>query len=149
MSFGYLNQPALTAQRFVADPFVTDDSARMYKTGDLARWTPSGVLEFLGRNDFQVKIRGYRIELGEVEAQLGFCAGVAQVVVVAREDVPSDLQLVAYYTGAEAPDREVLRAHARRGLPEYMVPAAFVKLPGSSPYEPRQARPRGLAGARG
>ena len=64
---GYLNRPELTAERFVRDPFVTDASARMYKTGDLGRWLPDGTIEYLGRNDFQVKIRGYRIETGEIE----------------------------------------------------------------------------------
>ncbi|MTD22343.1 amino acid adenylation domain-containing protein, partial [Pseudomonas sp. CCM 7891] len=85
---GYLNQPELTAERFVADGFSSDPEARLYKTGDLGRWLDNGALEYLGRNDFQVKIRGLRIEIGEVEAALALCPGVREVVVIAREDNP-------------------------------------------------------------
>jgi amino acid adenylation domain-containing protein len=91
---GYLNQPELTAERFLRDPFQSEAEARMYRTGDLGRWLPDGSVEFAGRNDFQVKLRGFRIELGEIEARLA---------------------------GTE-------RAYAREGLPEYMVPAAYVRL---------------------
>jgi len=129
---GYLNQPELTAQRFIEDPFVT--GGRLYKTGDLGRWLADGSIEYLGRNDFQVKIRGFRIELGEIEAQLARVAGVREVVVVAREGaasaqhaVPGEKRLVAYYTG-EAQTAEHLREHAAGSLPQYMVPAAFVYL---------------------
>ena len=121
---GYLNQPELTAERFVADPFVPGE--RLYKSGDLARWLPDGTLEYLGRNDSQVKIRGFRIEPGEIEAKLAQHPDVLEVVVLAREDRPGDQRLVAYYTGtAEA---EALRAQALAALPAYMVPAAYVKL---------------------
>ena len=85
---GYLNRPDLTAERFLPDPYTPSDEAdaRMYKTGDLARWLEDGTIEFLGRNDFQVKIRGFRIELGETEARLSSVPGVGEAVVLARED---------------------------------------------------------------
>jgi amino acid adenylation domain-containing protein len=125
---GYLNQPALTAERFVRDPFVADPQARMYRTGDLGRWLPDGSIEYLGRNDFQVKLRGFRVELGEIEARLGACEGVREAVVLAREDVPGDKRLVAYLTAdAELPVAE-LRARLSAQLPDYMVPSAFVVL---------------------
>jgi aryl carrier-like protein len=124
---GYLNQPQLTAERFIADPFCADPGARLYKTGDLARWRADGSLEYLGRNDFQVKVRGFRIELEEIETQLGRMEGVREVAVVAREDSPGEQRLVAYYTGVELPT-EVLREHAMSGLPRYMVPVAYVYL---------------------
>ncbi|MEI7155073.1 AMP-binding protein, partial [Pectobacterium carotovorum] len=82
---GYLNRPELTAERFIPDPFSNRPGARLYKTGDLARWLPDGSIEYLGRNDFQVKLRGFRIELGEIEARLMQCTGVQEAVVVARE----------------------------------------------------------------
>ncbi|MFJ5219342.1 amino acid adenylation domain-containing protein [Streptomyces sp. NPDC088354] len=135
---GYLNRPELTAERFVPDPF-TSGGNRLYRTGDLVRWRSDGSLEFLGRNDFQVKIRGFRIELGEIEARLADHPGVGEVVVLAREDAPGDQRLVAYYVptpqdGASddgtAADLSVtdLRNHLRTTLPEYMIPAAFVRL---------------------
>ena len=125
---GYLNRPELTSERFLRDPFGGEAGGRMYRTGDLARWLPDGTIEFLGRDDFQVKVRGFRIELGEIEARLSKLAGVSEVAVLAREDEPGDRRLVAYYTGADAPGAEALRAHAREGLPEHMVPAAYVRL---------------------
>jgi amino acid adenylation domain-containing protein len=123
---GYLNRSDLTAERFIANPFVAGD--RLYKTGDLGRYLADGNIEFLGRNDFQVKIRGFRIELGEIEARLAECEGVSEVNVIAREDSPGDKRLVAYYVADTNIRPEVLRAHLLAILPEYMVPAAYVRL---------------------
>jgi len=127
---GYLNRPELTAERFVPDPFAAEAGARMYKTGDLARWQDDGNIEYLGRNDFQVKLRGFRIELGEIEARLTEHEAVREAVVVAREDRPGEKRLVAYYTAS--PEREVslsdIRAFLGERLPEYMVPAVYVPL---------------------
>src|SRR5690606_16876039 len=125
---GYLNRPPLTDERFIVDP--ADPQSRLYRTGDLGRWLPDGTLEYLGRNDFQVKIRGFRIELGEIEARLSGCAGVAEAVVIAREDVPGDKRLVAYLVAE--PDAVLAAADLRetlaQTLPEHMLPAAFVLL---------------------
>ncbi|MER8563510.1 amino acid adenylation domain-containing protein, partial [Mesorhizobium sp. M0578] len=132
---GYLNRPDLTAERFIASPFVEGD--RLYKTGDLGRYLPDGNLEFLGRNDDQVKIRGFRIEPGEIAARLCEHAWVREAVVVARQDRAGDKHLVAYVVcGPEAGSDEdgggalagALRAHVSGRLPDYMVPSAFVRL---------------------
>jgi amino acid adenylation domain-containing protein len=123
---GYLGHSAMTAERFVPDPFSTEGGARLYRTGDRARWRADGTLEFLGRVDFQVKVRGFRIELGEIEGALRRSEGVVDCVVLAREDVPGEPRLVAYVVGEAGADE--LRAHVRRSLPEYMVPAAFVHM---------------------
>ncbi|HST60111.1 MAG TPA: condensation domain-containing protein, partial [Longimicrobium sp.] len=122
---GYQGRAAMTAERFVPDPFSTEGGARLYRTGDRARWRTDGAIEYLGRLDFQVKVRGFRIELGEIESVLRAYESVTDCVVVARADA-GETRLVAYIVGdAEA---EALRAHVRRSLPEYMVPAAFVFL---------------------
>src|ERR1051326_2699136 len=133
---GYWRRSELTAERFVPDPFAETSGARMYRTGDLGRWRGDGNIEFVGRNDHQVKVRGYRIELGEIEASLAGHRAVREVAVVVREDVPGDRRLVAYYTvreeqqGEEGSEigAEQLRAHVGEKLPEYMVPAAYVRL---------------------
>jgi acyl carrier protein len=126
---GYLNQPQLTAERFVKDPFQADGQGRMYRSGDLGRWRADGTIEYLGRNDSQVKIRGYRIELGEIEAQLLKQAQVREAVVLAREDAPGQKRLVAYYTvKEEVPAIERLREQLAGKLPQYMVPSAYVRL---------------------
>ena len=122
---GYLGRPGLTAEKFVPDPFA-GPGARMYRTGDRARWQGDGNLLVLGRTDGQLKVRGFRVEPGEVEAALLQCPGVLQCRVVAREDRPGDRRLVAYLVGHA--DAEELRAYLRRSLPEYMVPSAFVPL---------------------
>ncbi|MGY3464514.1 aryl carrier-like protein [Bradyrhizobium sp. LM6.11] len=134
---GYLNRPELTAERFIASPFVDGD--RLYRTGDLGRYLPDGNLEFLGRNDDQVKIRGFRIEPGEIAARLCEHAFVRDAVVVAQQDGRGDKHLVGYVVCApEAQSDEVdgpdlantLRAHLSARLPDYMVPSAFVRLSG-------------------
>jgi len=131
---GYLNRPALTAERFVPDPFSRQSGTRLYRTGDLARWRTDGELEFLGRADHQVKVRGYRIEPGEIEAQLTRHAGVLQATVVVREDVPGNRNLVGYIvpTPGVVIDTASLRRHLETQLPDYMVPSAIMvmeKLP--------------------
>ncbi|TPV93938.1 MAG: LLM class flavin-dependent oxidoreductase [Myxococcales bacterium FL481] len=126
---GYLERPELNAERFPRDPFVGGE-ARMYKTGDLARYRGDGTLEFLGRNDFQVKLRGYRIELGEIESRLREVESVAEAVVVLREDIAGDKRLVAYLVAEDEASIDVDRAreHLKRGVADYMLPAAYMVL---------------------
>ncbi|WP_339493215.1 AMP-binding protein, partial [Pseudomonas sp. EA_15y_Pfl2_R67] len=128
---GYLNRDDLTVERFLKDPFSSDPNARMYRTGDLGRYLPDGNIEYLGRNDDQVKIRGFRIELGEIEAKLAQAPNIKETVVLAREDIPGDKRLVAYFTQHspdEVVDIEALRTHLQAQLPAYMVPVSYVRL---------------------
>ena len=127
---GYLNRPELNAERFLADPFSGQSGARLYKTGDLARYRDDGVLEYLGRVDNQVKVRGYRIELGEIEATLASEPRVKSCAVLVREDTPGNKQLVGYVVtrGDSMPTAEDLREFVKQKLPEYMAPAQFVFL---------------------
>jgi thioesterase domain-containing protein len=127
VAHGYLNRPELTAERFLPDPFAKAQGARMYKTGDLARYLPDGNLVFMGRNDDQVKIRGFRVELGEIEARLVEHPQVREAVVIAVGGVGDDKRLVAYVV-AEPNESlaQTLRDFLSSSLPEYMVPTAFV-----------------------
>ncbi|MFB9343389.1 MupA/Atu3671 family FMN-dependent luciferase-like monooxygenase [Aminobacter aganoensis] len=123
---GYFGRDDLTRERFVANPFA---DGRMYRTGDLVRYTTDGVLQFLGRTDHQVKVRGYRIELGEIESRIAEFPGIAETVVMAREDRAADVRIVAYLRLRDGKlDESALRTHLAKSLPEYMVPAHFVVL---------------------
>jgi amino acid adenylation domain-containing protein len=126
----YLNQPKLTEQKFIPNPFSNEPGDRLYKTGDLGRYLPDGTIEFLGRLDHQVKIRGFRIELGEIEAVLGQHPAVDETVVVVREDVPGNKRLVAYVVvnQTSAPTVSQLHQFLKQKLLDYMIPSAIVKL---------------------
>ncbi|HCR32230.1 MAG TPA: non-ribosomal peptide synthetase, partial [Stenotrophomonas sp.] len=120
---GYLGRDDLTAERFLADPFLPGE--RIYRTGDVARWRADGAVEYLGRSDHQVKLRGLRIELGEIEAALRELPGMDRVEVLLRHDAPGDARLVAYVPSSCA-DAAVLRSHLATRVPDYMLPSAFV-----------------------
>jgi acyl-CoA synthetase (AMP-forming)/AMP-acid ligase II/acyl carrier protein len=126
----YLNRPVITREKFIAHPFDQSAEARLYKTGDRARYLPSGDIEFLGRLDQQVKVRGYRIELGEIEATLWKHADIHEAIVVAREDATGGKRLVAYVVprrGRSLSSRD-LHSFMREQLPDYMVPSSIVLL---------------------
>ncbi|HWF19955.1 MAG TPA: non-ribosomal peptide synthetase, partial [Verrucomicrobiae bacterium] len=125
---GYLHRPELTAEKFIPDPFSQKSGARLYKTGDLARYLPDGNIQFLGRIDHQVKVRGFRIELGEIESVLRRHPDIRETIVVARADQNGEKRLIAYVVADQQPTltpRE-LKTHVASLLPEYMVPSAFV-----------------------
>jgi natural product biosynthesis luciferase-like monooxygenase protein/amino acid adenylation domain-containing protein/non-ribosomal peptide synthase protein (TIGR01720 family) len=127
---GYLGRADATAERFVPEPFGEEPGARMYRTGDVARWSPDGQLEYLGRADDQVKVRGARVEPGEVEASLALHPSVSRVAVVAHESAPGDARLVAWVVlqPGQVLDAAVLRAFLKARLPDFMVPSAFEAL---------------------
>lgn len=125
---GYLNRPDLTAERFLKNPFRTEPDARIYKTGDLARYLPDGNIEFLGRVDHQVKIRGFRIELEEIEMTLKQHPLVFQAIVLTQEHIPGNKRLVAYVVLTGACSSDELRSFLKERLPDYMVPSIFVML---------------------
>ena len=124
---GYLNRPELTQEKFIEDPF---GGARLYKTGDVARYRAGGVIECLGRNDFQIKLRGHRIDLGEIESVLRRFPNVCEAVVLLREDERGQKRLVAYLqrSAHPSPDAGMLQQFVKTKLPDYMVPSAFVVL---------------------
>jgi len=124
---GYWNRPDITAERFVPDPVSGEPGARLYRTGDRARYREDGTIEYLGRVDHQVKLRGFRIELGEVDAALDALDTVCESLSVVREDTPGDRRLVSYVVPSGEPPTD-LRQTLRLVLPEYMVPSAFVFL---------------------
>jgi len=126
---GYLNRPELTAEKFIPHPFSNKPNARLYKTGDLARYLPDGNIEYLNRIDNQVKLRGFRIELGEIEAVLVQYSEVREAVVIIREDQPGDKRLIAYIVPkTQEIMHSTLRQFLKEKLPDYMVPSAFVEL---------------------
>jgi aspartate racemase len=127
---GYLDGPEASAGNFLPNPFSKIPGARMYRTGDRARWGPNGLVEFMGRLDSQLKIRGFRVEPGEVEWMLSYHPSVAQAVVIAKTDESGDKRLVAYLVPREGtkPTLAELRAYAKEKLPEYLLPRRFVIL---------------------
>jgi amino acid adenylation domain-containing protein len=143
----YHNRSELTAEKFIANPFSAEAGARLYKTGDLARYLPDGNIEYLGRLDHQVKIRGFRVEPGEIAGALNQHPGIQASTVIAREDTPGDKRLIAYLVNRYgALSSSALREYLRKKLPEHMVPSAFVTLK-SLPLTPngkidRNALPR-------
>ncbi|MFC7440505.1 amino acid adenylation domain-containing protein [Laceyella putida] len=135
LAIGYLNRPDLTAERFIPHPFNPEGAAKLYRSGDLARYLPDGRIQCLGRVDHQVKIRGYRIELGDIEYALSRHPAIRQNVVVAREDIPREKRLVAYYVAdGDIPTME-LRRFLSETLPDYMIPSLWMRL-GELPLTP-------------
>lgn len=131
LAYGYLNQPDLTAEKFIPNPFSTKSGTRLYKSGDQARYLSNGNLEYIGRIDEQVKIRGFRIELGEIESALNCHSTIQQSVVMVREDSPGDKRLVAYFVphNPSAPSSSSeLRHFLLKRLPQYMVPSNYILL---------------------
>jgi len=134
---GYLNKENLTKERFIDNPFVSDNERhrRLYKTGDLCRWSSNGYIEYLGRNDFQVKLRGFRIELGEIESSLLRHSSIDEVSVIATDGQSTEKQLVCYFTSStDKSDTsvdlsgEALRIFLKGSLPDYMLPVGFIRL---------------------
>ena len=125
---GYLNQPGLTAERFLPDPFSPKPGALLYRTGDRARYRADGTIEFLGRADQQVKIRGYRIEPGEIEAVLRQHPAIREAAVIAQRTAVGDLQLVCYVEASQTLLTQELRAYLQHYVPEYMIPSVFIVL---------------------
>ncbi|MEL6863344.1 MAG: amino acid adenylation domain-containing protein [Bacteroidota bacterium] len=125
---GYLHRPALTAERFIDNPFAKGEHGKLYKTGDLARWLPNGDMAYLGRKDDQVKIRGHRIELGEVTSALEACQGVKQGIVMAKADKKGNKRLVAYLVLEMERSTNKVEQELREQLPEYMLPQVFIPL---------------------
>jgi acyl carrier protein len=130
LSKGYVDDEALTRERFIPNPFTNTAGDRLYQTGDMARYLPDGDVEFLGRRDDQVKLRGFRVELGEIAAVLDGHPAVRETAVLVREDAPGERHLVAYLVpaSAQAPTTSELHRFLQAMLPDYMVPSAFVWL---------------------
>ena len=148
---GYRNRPDLTAERFVPNPFSQAPGARLYRTGDLGRWLPNGEIAFLGRVDEQVKVRGYRVEPSEVSTVLGQHPAVQTSLVVATDDAPGEIQLVAYLVlsvGATV-NATALREHLRQRIPDYMIPASFVVIPSLPVTEQGKVNRAALPGVNG
>ncbi len=127
---GYLNQPQLTAEKFIPNPFNNRAGGRLYRTGDLVKFRTDGEIEFVGRVDYQVKIRGFRVEPGEVESILASHPQIKEAAILVNSDLPGEKRLIAYYVlqaNAEIGVKE-LRTYLAQHLPEYMIPAAFIEL---------------------
>ncbi|MCY7855055.1 amino acid adenylation domain-containing protein, partial [Bacillus sonorensis] len=123
---GYLNQPELTAEKFISSPLA--EGERIYRTGDLARWLPDGTIEFLGRIDHQVKVRGFRVELGEIESRIAQLDGMIEAAAIIRENSAGENEICAYYTSARERTASELRTELSKVLPEYMIPSHFIQL---------------------
>jgi nonribosomal peptide synthetase DhbF len=127
---GYLKRPALTAERFIADPYAIEAGARMYRTGDVVRWREDGMVDFIGRADEQVKIRGFRVEMGEIEAALRSLPEIADAAVALKEETSFGKQLIAYLVPSNGalPEPPVLRRRLNERLPAHMLPAVFMPI---------------------